>query len=260
MVSSFINKPWIRIGVYQIGILFGMLYYEWKSRDKFGQNNNYCGAFLFRKVKNSKFVRYLLFILGFIIFLFTLVVPQIEISNKSIDVDNDKVQHYYSQGISNIFNAIARPLFAVSISMIIIGSLTGHNSFFTFIFGSKGYVPWARIIYMSYIVHLSVFEFYYNQQRQATYLHHKSVWWVILACVFVTFLISVPFSMCFEMPFVQIEKLLMFPEINESTKIIIEEATNRNMTIEKGQNEFNIGMIYSQVHNLSQINNKILNL
>ena len=240
-VKYFYKKPWIRIGAYQIGILFGMLYYEWKNRNRNDENNRFIGISLFYKVKHSKIVRYLLFIIGVVLFLFWIYIPQIEIKNKIIHEDSVTFENYIPQGINNIFNAIARPLFVTAIAMIVIGSLTGHNSFITFILGSKGYVPFARMTYMAYIVHLTIFEFYYNQQRQATYLHHKSVSWVIFAWIFVTFLISVPISMCFEMPFVQIEKLLMFPETSETSKILIEEAAQRNMTIEKSFNETHAG-------------------
>ena len=64
------KKPWTRIGAYQIGVLFGMMYYEWKNRDRDDKEQKFVGVLVFYKVKHSKVVRYLLFFMGIAIFLF----------------------------------------------------------------------------------------------------------------------------------------------------------------------------------------------
>ena len=219
-----------------------MLYYEWKSRNNHDNKHKPIGVILFYKAKTSSIFRYILLLAGVGLLLVNLIIPQIETRNK--DYESEIIHNYLPQTLNSIFNAISRPLFVVSIWMILMSPLTGHNSFITFVLGSKGYVPWARLTYMSYIVHLTVFDFYYNQQRQGTYLHHKSVIWVIFAWIFVTYLISIPISMWFEFPFTQIEKLLMFPGTSEILHKKIEEAAFRNMTMEKSIKETESGKIY----------------
>ena len=208
-----------------------MLYYEWKSRSKKDIIPQNIGTYLFLKVKTSRLFRYSLIFFAVIFILAILIIPQFELRNRIYN--SESIQNYLPQMINNIFNALWRPLFAASVAMIIMSPLTGHNKFFMFALGSKGYVPWARLTFTAYIVHLAVFDFYYNQQRQGTYLHHKSAVWIIYAWIFVTYLISIPISMWFEFPFTQIEKLLMFPGSSETANKKIEAVIFRNMTMDK---------------------------
>lgn len=59
-------RPWTRIGAYEIGILFGMFYYEWINREKSHLFKNSIGTILFNAVYNSRIIRYSFYIVGFI--------------------------------------------------------------------------------------------------------------------------------------------------------------------------------------------------
>jgi peptidoglycan/LPS O-acetylase OafA/YrhL len=59
-------KPWARAGAYQIGVLVGMLYYEYTKGNKPEGDRSKIGYRLFMLVNLSKAVRYACYFLGFV--------------------------------------------------------------------------------------------------------------------------------------------------------------------------------------------------
>ena len=96
--------------------------------------------------------------------------------------------------------------------LILMGPLTGRNSFMRWILGGSGYNSFARLSFMAYLIHLLVFKYFYSQMRQSVYITNKGVIFTLLAVIFITFVVSVPLSALFEAPFMQLEKLVLFPE------------------------------------------------
>ena len=58
------RQPWIRIAAYQVGLLFGVLYYEWKNKRKNSVFASSYGTLLFEKTRNSHIFRYALLAFG----------------------------------------------------------------------------------------------------------------------------------------------------------------------------------------------------
>ena len=121
-------------------------------------------------------------------------------------------KQYFSQQFHNIFNGFSKQLFALSLMLILIGPLTGRNQFLRWALGSSGYTPWSRITFVGYIIHLLVIKIFYAQMRQSTYPSDKTILFTNCALAFLIFMISIPFSALFESPFMQLKKLVLFPE------------------------------------------------
>ena len=84
-----------------------------------------------------------------------------------------------------------------------------------FVLGSRGYAPWARLTFMIYLIHLNIIEWFFAQSRQALYLSYKPIFWNYASMLLVSCLLSIPLSAMFEAPFMNIEKLLIFPPKNK---------------------------------------------
>ena len=57
-------KPWTRAGPYLIGVLVGILYWEYKNQDSNPALENALGTRIFNSIKNNRIVRYGCFIFG----------------------------------------------------------------------------------------------------------------------------------------------------------------------------------------------------
>lgn len=224
-------KPFTRIGAYQVGIIFGMFYFEWKNQKESNKFSNTIGSLFFQKVKNSRIFRYMIMIIGLAVMCVLIILPQVEIKNRYIDAT------YFSRMFNNFFNALSRPSFITALIFVIASPLTGHNIFLKVVLGSTGYVPWSRLTYVAFLLQVTIYQFYYYQTRQGAFLSHRPVMWVVMACVFLTFLISILFSIAFEVPFQQLEKLLMLPREYEESKQTFEAMRLRNKTFEKSTTE-----------------------
>lgn len=57
-LQSLYLRPFIRIGAYEVGVLFGMFYFEWMNRQNNQGFHQAFGTMIFNKVYHSKLVRY----------------------------------------------------------------------------------------------------------------------------------------------------------------------------------------------------------
>eukprot|EP00345_Euplotes_harpa_P000876 CAMPEP_0168327210 /NCGR_PEP_ID=MMETSP0213-20121227/5769_1 /TAXON_ID=151035 /ORGANISM="Euplotes harpa, Strain FSP1.4" /LENGTH=252 /DNA_ID=CAMNT_0008330085 /DNA_START=726 /DNA_END=1484 /DNA_ORIENTATION=+ len=198
-------RPWCRIAAYEVGVIFGMFYYEWMNRDKSVLFGNSYGCRFFQLVYHSKVVRYPFYIVGFIIINVLIILQHAE--GQSFP----NAEQHFGQLFHDFYNAFARPLFVFSLMLILSGPLTGRSKLLKFILGSNGYSPWAKVSFMAYLIHLLVFAYYYDQIRESVYPDNKSIIITMAACMLLAFMISVPFSALFEAPFLQLERLVLFP-------------------------------------------------
>ena len=173
--NTFYVRPWTRIAAYEVGVLFGMWYFEWMNREKSHLFNNSIGTIIYQSVYQSKALRYPLYFIG----LFLMLVL--------IFVQHSEGRHVFEkeqalpQFIRNLFNAFARPLFVLGLALIFAGPLTGKGRFIRYCFGSVEWNPWARLSFMVYLIHLLVFGLYYNQIRESVDLFNKQIIFIMLA-------------------------------------------------------------------------------
>ena len=213
-----------------------MFYFEWKHKER---SHLFVGSFgtkLFQAVQNLAIVRYTFYIVGLIIINGLMLMQHAE--GRSIT----QPAKIFPQFIRNLFNGFSRPLFVLGLMMILMGPLTGRNKFMQWVLGGRGYNPWARISFMAYLIHLLVFQLYYSQMRQAVYITNKGVIFIMWAVILITLSISVVFSALFEAPFLQLEKLVLFPE--RPRKALKEsEGSAHSMDSNKGKGKINASEI-----------------
>ena len=207
--------PWARISPYQVGVLFGMLYYEWMNKDKCLKFTNSSGTLFFQTVHNFMPLRYALYFVGFILINVNIFIQHSE--GRGINT-----QRQLSQSFSNFYNMVSRPLFVVSLAMILSGPLTGKGRLLRAFLGNRGFDPWARISFMTYLIHLLIIRMFYFQVKQAVYVDGKQILYRTIAFMFVSFLFSIPLSATFEAPFIQLEKVLLLGKGQRSHKVMKE--------------------------------------
>ena len=162
-------RPWARIGAYEVGVLFGMFYFEWMNKNQSQIFSNSFGTQIFNKVYNSRITRYLFYGIGF--FIINLIMFLQYLEGRSL---RDPKQHF-GQFFHNLFNGVSRPLFAFWLIMILMGPLTGRHKLLRWALGGSGYTPWSRVSFMGYIIHVIVIKMFYAQMRQANYAMNKTI-------------------------------------------------------------------------------------
>jgi peptidoglycan/LPS O-acetylase OafA/YrhL len=204
-------KPWSRIGAFQIGVIMAMMYYEYVKGNKPEGDRSKIGYKFYNVINLSRVVRYACYTtgLGFILFCVFAVTPENRVFGKTDE--NGVPIRYYGQAFNAFYNATCRPLYVFGLALILAGPLTGKGSFLQVFLGSRFYAPWAKISFYAYLIHLFVFTFYYGQMRSSTYLSHISVMWVYVGVIFLTLTLAVFFSVLLEAPWMQLEKLVLFP-------------------------------------------------
>ena len=112
-----------------------------------------------------------------------------------------------------LWNALAYALYSAGIALILLPLLAERLSWVSGILGNVMWVPLARLSFSCYLVHALVYTWYSADKRQFDYVSKQSLWFDYLSIAVVSFLVSVPFHLLFEAPFINFERLLLFPVV-----------------------------------------------
>jgi peptidoglycan/LPS O-acetylase OafA/YrhL len=222
--SKLYFRPWARYGAYQVGILFGMLYYEYvqgkKDDDDYAEEKKRIGYSFFNSIGSSKIFRYICYTLG--LGLILTVVYIITPENRSMP------NRHFGIGFNAVYNPLSRPAYVFGLGLILAGPLAGRGSFLQDFLGSRFWAPWAKLTFYNYLVHLFVFTFFFGQMRTSFFLYHKSIIWYYLGVMFLTLVVSIPLSVFLEAPWMQLEKLVLFPSRQKKEE---EETEGKNYSL-----------------------------
>ena len=228
-------KPWARLGAYQVGIIFGFLYYEYVKGEKPEGNKDRIGYKFFKSVQISSVIRWIYYIVGMIFILWAVFI---------VTPDTRRFltgTRYYGVAFSAIYNTICRPVYVTGLALILMGPIVGKGEFLQFFLGSRFWAPWAKVSFYAYMVHMFVFSWYFGQMRQSFFLNHKSIIWSYIGVMFLSIFVATFFSVLFEAPWMQLEKLVLFPPRKKAKKMESEDEVKLNTGLqEKGidDNEF----------------------
>jgi hypothetical protein len=60
-------KPWVRCGAYFVGVLFGMMYWEYKNQDRHERIRSNLGVKFYNLVKRNAIFRQSVFVTGLVL-------------------------------------------------------------------------------------------------------------------------------------------------------------------------------------------------
>jgi len=204
-------KPWARFGSYQVGIIFGYLYYEYTKGNVDEGDKSKLGYKFFKSVQASRPLRWSFYVIGCAIMtaMVFIVTPDNRMFLKG---------RYYGTFFSTLYNPLCRPLYVFGLGLFLMGPIVGKNYFLQIFLGSRFWAPWAKISFYSYLVHLFVFTWFFGQMRQSIYLDHKSILWSYFGVIVLSIFVATFLSVLFEAPWMQLEKLVLFPPRKKRVK------------------------------------------
>lgn len=209
-------KPWSRLGAYQVGVITGMMYYEYIKGDKPEGDKSKIGYKAFKSISISPTLRWVCYVTGFVMIVGTvfIITPETRLMGATDDEGHPK--RYYPLAFGAIYNALCRPVYVFGLGLILAGPLTGKGSFLQVFLGSRFWAPWAKLSFFAYMIHLFVFSFFFAQMRNSLYLNHKTILWSYFGVITLTLILAIPFSMFLEVPLMQLERLIIFPPRKKS--------------------------------------------
>ena len=204
------HVPYTRIGAYLVGVILGVYYFEYmkSKRDPSYKGTN--GWKLYSTIESNRSIRWGLYVISSILMIFMICSPYIETHN------------YPNRNVGDIpsafFNCLHRIVFVLSFGLWMAGPATGRSYLFRIIFGGSAWAPWAKMSFMTYLIHSFLILYYIFSAQQGIYFTERWALYLYFSLLVLSTLLSIPFSLMFECPFLQIERLLLFPEKNSMKK------------------------------------------
>jgi hypothetical protein len=172
--------PHARYGAYTVGVIFGIMYYEFMKSSEKPEFKSYFGSRFFSFVKASRAFRWSLYLFSSSVMLFLICIQYSELK-----VESEQV---WPQWLSNIFNATHRSIFVIGLALFLAGPMVGKTPLIRFAFGGSAWAPWAKITFMAYLVHTVVIVWIYLQAYQAMYFTKRVVFYIFVPSVLITYL------------------------------------------------------------------------
>ena len=89
--------------------------------------------------------------------------------------------------------------------------MVGRNRFIQWIFKSEIFEVLARLTYMVYLLHVFLLLQYFFTLRDAVFYQSSYMLWIYFYTLIFAFLLAIPCTLLFEVPFMTLEKLVLFP-------------------------------------------------
>jgi peptidoglycan/LPS O-acetylase OafA/YrhL len=107
---------------------------------------------------------------------------------------------------------------------VLAGAITGKHRFVRWVLAPSVYEPWAKVSFMCYLLQSLVIMFYYIQQRKAFLMEPLDLIFIFLSCSFFSFMAAVPACLMLEAPFLQLEKVFLFPAKKKERQLSYKEV------------------------------------
>uniref|UniRef100_A0A7S3P2S4 Acyltransferase 3 domain-containing protein n=1 Tax=Euplotes crassus TaxID=5936 RepID=A0A7S3P2S4_EUPCR len=214
-MTEIYNYPWTRSGAYFVGVLFGILYFEYA---KSGSDPFYrisLGARFYNLFKKNTLLCYISFFLSSIVMLFFIIFPRIEL--------HDLNERKLSQIPSDFFNAFHRSTFVAALGFFLAPIFVGRLSLIKDFFGTRLWAPWAKVTFVAYLIHLHVLGWFFMQSKGSRYFDGPSQIFYALSTFLVCLIVGVPIALIIESPILQIERLVLFPPRQKPEYTVVQE-------------------------------------
>ena len=196
------SKPWALMGAYFVGCIFGLSYFELKNKHKYPELWN----FVYLKLESSYLLTVIFFVLGIAI-TSSLVFP---LQAYYVKCGDEDTKNWWPLWASIIYNTLARPLFAFALGLIIWPMFVRRFKLFKLLLSSRLMCVIGRLVVCIYTVQVPLMCWQLFDTRQSQYAYNVSQYFIAFGNMVSSILFSIPFSCIAELPFVNIQKYVIF--------------------------------------------------
>ena len=229
-------KPWARMGAYFVGALFGLAYFEMSKSEKHPELRGTVANKVFTQLRTSRLTSVIVFVVG--VGLTALYVFPLGSFYQKCGLNNDQTSNNcWGVFPSVLYNSTSRPFFVLGLGLVLLPTFVGRFRIVKNLLSSEIFAVLARLNYMVYMIHCLVLFWFINDLRQASYVNSLNQWFFSISTTVVSFIFAVPFTLLCEVPFMNIEKYVLFPVKSRPKRTVIndsdKEVAVNNMKVKK---------------------------
>ena len=131
----------------------------------------------------------------------------------------------WPMGVRIFWNMFSRAFFILGLALVLLPTFTGKLRGISAFLGSTFWTPLARLTFSTYLIHIPVMYWNLGSQRTAHYVQTANLWFLTFSCATASYILAIPFSMLFEVPFMNLEKFILFPTKDTRRKDQGEQAS-----------------------------------
>jgi len=203
--KDFYIKFYNRCSPFWIGLLFGIIYYEYKIAEKEKNEESKIRKFI-NKIKESSFYGYLILLSGLLIMSFLWFIVY----------DSYKQKWSYFWKFCYLF--FSRKLFVVGLFMFCLGLMVGKAKFISNFLSLGVFSTLAKLGFALYLIHPAIIKFTYYSFRQSFYFDPYILFMYSISFITIATILSCIFAPLFETPFANL-RLLFEGESKKISKI-----------------------------------------
>jgi len=190
--SKYYVKPYIRIPPFLIGILFALVYKEYKEQS----GSSYK---ILNSIKQSKIAKNSILFIGFALMLLLTFLP------RQVQLKDDA----WPDWVHITWRAFQKSAYVVATTMVILPSLLGDNTLLKRFLCHPLLVPLARLSFTAYLVHLFWIYQSYFSATSSFHFTYGNVTYNTLATGTVSFIGGLILSLLIEVPMANIESVYL---------------------------------------------------
>lgn len=198
------SKPWSRIGAYLVGGIFGLSYLELKFKDKYPQMKASFFNKFYEILQNSTMFSVIIFLVG-------VGITAMYVFQTQPYISECNQGNCWNIGLTTIYVMTQRPGFVFGLGLILSPMLVNRLSMIKFILRSDLFTIMARLTYTVYLIHVVIMCCVLFDTRQSYYVDQLNGWWFGFGSFLLSYLIAIPVCLLCEVPFMNIEKYILFP-------------------------------------------------
>ena len=205
----FYQRPWVRATPYFVGILFGILYFEYKKELKqaksLGNDEGYRGSCIYRMFNiatNSTFMTWAYALVGFGITFLCVFVDYSYQKNLTTG---------WTLTERSIYNMLVRGGFVWGICMVLIPILAGRLTMLAQFLGNSLFHVMAKSTYAVYLIHEEFLNVFILSQKSVPYFTHADAIVICLSMICLSYLVGSLITLLVDSPLGNIDKVFLFP-------------------------------------------------
>ncbi|XP_054712749.1 O-acyltransferase like protein-like [Uloborus diversus] len=109
--------------------------------------------------------------------------------------------------VSTMYACTSKFVWSLALAWVTVTCMTGNGGIATSILSWEAFVPFARLTYMTYLIHPIIHMVYTGSTRTLIQTDHRALLYYYLGDVVLSFICAYPLSLLFESPFMCLEKV-----------------------------------------------------
>ncbi|XP_043217996.1 nose resistant to fluoxetine protein 6-like [Amphibalanus amphitrite] len=118
----------------------------------------------------------------------------------------------FSKAVAVSYGGLNRTAWGVAVGWVIFACVTGYGGPINTFLSYPGFIPLSRLTYAGYLIHINVLTLVDGSVKSTVYVDSYRFTYHLLAHVVVSFAAAMLLSLTFEVPFINLEKIMFEPK------------------------------------------------